>query len=168
MPGIAANDPDAMAEHLATIHWQRGDQPFADRRYSRRHLMHFDGGAVVPGSSSPHSVKLPYSDPAAVDPEEAFVAALASCHMLWFLDLACRAGWIVDDYRDAAVGTLARDAGGKLAMTEVTLRPAVRFAPGRAPDAAEFARLHHQAHEECFIANSVRSEVRCEPALVQT
>ena len=154
-----------MADHFATIHWQRGDQPFVDRRYSRRHLMHFDGGAVLPGSSSPHSVKLPYSDPAAVDPEEAFVAALSSCHMLWFLDLASRAGWVVDDYRDAAVGTLAPDAAGRLAMTLVRLRPAVRFA-GRAPDADEHARLHHAAHEECFIANSVKSELRCEPQIV--
>lgn len=156
-----------MADYHATIHWQRGDQPFGDRRYSRRHLMHFDGGAVVPGSSSPHSVRAPFSDPAAVDPEEAFVAALSSCHMLWFLDIACRAGWVVDDYRDAAVGTMARNSEGKLAMTQVTLRPQVRFAAGRAPDAAEHARLHHEAHAECFIASSVKSELRCEPAIVE-
>jgi len=152
-----------MADYHATIHWERQDQVFTDKRYSRRHLMHFDGGAVVPGSSSPHTVREPYSDPAAVDPEEAFVAALSSCHMLWFLDLACRAGWVVDDYRDEAVGTLAPDADGKLAMTLVTLRPAVRFAGARRPDAAEIERLHHAAHAECFIANSVKSEVRCEP-----
>jgi organic hydroperoxide reductase OsmC/OhrA len=155
-----------MAEYTATIRWERGEQPFTDRRYSRRHEMHFDGGAVVPGSSSPHSVRVPYSDPAAVDPEEAFVAALASCHMLWFLDLACRAGWVVDDYRDDALGTMAKNADGKLAMTLVTLRPAVRFGGERVPDAAEHARLHHQAHEECFIASSVKSEVRCEPLIV--
>jgi len=152
-----------MADYHATIHWERQDQVFTDKRYSRRHLMHFDGGAVVPGSSSPHTVREPYSDPAAVDPEEAFVAALSSCHMLWFLDLACRAGWVVDDYRDEAVGTLAPDADGKLAMTQVTLRPAVRFGGPRRPDAAEIERLHHAAHGECFIANSVKSEVRCEP-----
>lgn len=156
-----------MADYQATIHWQRGDQPFTDRRYSRRHLMHFDGGAVVPGSSSPHSVRVPYSDPAAVDPEEAFVAALSSCHMLWFLDIACRAGWLVDDYRDEAVGTMARNAEGKLAMTQVTLRPVVRFGGGRAPDAAEHARLHHEAHEECFLASSVKSDIRCEPVIVE-
>lgn len=152
-----------MSDHLATVHWQRDGQPFADRRYSRRHLWHFDGGAVVPGSSSPHAVRAPFSDPAAVDPEEAFVASLSSCHMLWFLDLACRAGWVVDDYRDEAVGVLAARADGRLAMTLVTLRPAVRFAGERRPDAAEIARLHHAAHAECFIANSVTSEVRCEP-----
>jgi organic hydroperoxide reductase OsmC/OhrA len=156
-----------MADYQATLHWQRGDQPFTDRRYSRRHLMHFDGGAVVPGSSSPHSVRVPCSDPAAVDPEEAFVAALSSCHMLWFLDIACRAGWLVDDYRDEAVGTMARNAEGKLAMTQVMLRPAVRFGGGRAPDAAEHARLHHEAHEECFIASSVKTDVRCEPVIVE-
>jgi organic hydroperoxide reductase OsmC/OhrA len=156
-----------MDDYFATLHWERGDQPFGDRRYSRRHTMHFDGGAVVPGSSSPHSVRVPMSDPAAVDPEENFVAALASCHMLWFLDIACRAGWIVDDYRDDAVGTLAPNADGKLAMTRVTLRPAVRFGGARRPDATEHARLHHEAHVECFIANSVKTELRCEPSILE-
>jgi organic hydroperoxide reductase OsmC/OhrA len=156
-----------MADYTATIRWSRGDQNFADRRYSRRHEMHFDGGAVVPGSSSPHSVKLPYSDPSAVDPEEAFVASLSSCHMLWFLDLACRAGWIVDAYDDAAAGTMARDASGRMAMTSVTLRPAVRFGGERRPDAAEIERLHHAAHDECYIANSVKTAVRCEPVILE-
>ena len=154
-----------MADYHATIHWERRDQVFSDRRYSRRHSMSFDGGAVVPGSSSPHSVRAPMSDPSAVDPEEAFVASLSSCHMLWFLDIACRAGWVVDDYRDAAVGVMARNAEGKFAMTLLTLHPAVRFGGTRRPDAAEIARLHHEAHAECFIANSVKTEVRCEPVL---
>ena len=153
-----------MADHYATIRWERGNQVFTDRRYSRRYLMQFDGGAVVPGSSSPHSVREPYSDAAAVDPEEAYVAALSSCHMLWFLDIACRAGWQVDDYRDDAVGTLAPDGSGKLVMTVVTLRPVVRFG-GRVPGAAEHARLHHQAHAKCFIANSVKTELRCEASI---
>ena len=152
-----------MADYTATIRWERHDQVFSDRRYSRRHLMEFDGGAVVPGSSSPHSVRLPFSDPSAVDPEETFVASLSSCHMLWFLDIACQAGWVVDDYHDAAVGVMARNAEGKLAMTLVTLRPAVRFGGERRPDAAEIERLHHAAHAECYIASSVKSEVRCEP-----
>lgn len=156
-----------MADYFATLHWARGDQPFTDRRYSRRHTMHFDGGTVVPGSSSPHSVRVPFSDPAAVDPEESFVASLSSCHMLWFLDLACRAGWVVDDYRDEAVGTLAADADGKPAMTVVVLRPAVRFGGGRIPSAAEHERLHHAAHAECYIANSVKTDVRCEPTIVE-
>jgi organic hydroperoxide reductase OsmC/OhrA len=152
-----------MSEFSATIHWQRGDQPFIDKRYSRRHEWRFDGGAVVPGSSSPHAVRVPYSDPAAVDPEEAFVASLSSCHMLWFLDIASRAGWVVDDYRDHALGVMAPNAEGKLAMTLVTLRPAVTFGGDKQPDAAQFDALHHRAHGECFIANSVKSEVRVEP-----
>lgn len=152
-----------MSEYRVEVIWSREGQPFADRRYSRRHRLRFDGGIEVPGSSSPQVVPLPMSDAAAIDPEEAFVASLSACHMLWFLDIACRAGWIVDDYRDAAIGVMARNAEGKLAMTRVTLRPAVRFGGGRAPDAAELARLHHEAHEECFIASSVKTEVVCEP-----
>jgi len=156
-----------MADYTATIHWERLDQVFSDRRYSRRHLMEFDGGAVVPGSSSPHSVRVPFSDPSAVDPEEAFVASLSSCHMLWFLDLACRAGWMVDDYRDAAVGVMSADEAAKMAMTLVTLHPAVRFGGERRPDAAEIERLHHAAHDECYIANSVKTELRCEPIIME-
>ena len=152
-----------MSEHTATVHWQRDAQAFTDKRYSRCHEWRFDGGAVVPGSSSPHVVRVPFSDPTAVDPEEAFVASLSSCHMLWFLDLAYRAGWVVDDYQDDATGTMARNAAGQLAMTVVTLRPAVIFTGDRRPEAAEVDRLHHQAHAECFIANSVKTELRCEP-----
>jgi organic hydroperoxide reductase OsmC/OhrA len=151
-----------MADYTAQVHWQRQQQTFTDQRYSRRHLWLFDGGQEVPGSSSTHSVPLPYSDPAAVDPEEAFVASVSSCHMLWFLSLAAQAGWTVDDYLDDAVGTMARDANGRMAITVVALRPAIRFA-GNQPSAAELAGLHHTAHERCYIANSVRSEVRVEP-----
>jgi organic hydroperoxide reductase OsmC/OhrA len=154
-----------MSETTATVHWQRDAQAFTDQRYSRRHRWHFDGGAEVAGSSSPHAVRVPYSDPTAVDPEEAFVASLSSCHMLWFLDIACRAGWVVDEYRDQALGVLARNAQGQLAITLVTLRPAVTFGGETRPDAVELSRLHHQAHAECFIANSVKSEVRCEPVM---
>jgi organic hydroperoxide reductase OsmC/OhrA len=155
-----------MSDHVytATTVWARGDQPFSDRKYSRRHDIHFDGGHVMPASSSPLSVRVPYSDPGGVDPEEAFVASISSCHMLWFLDIACRAGWVVDGYRDEASGVMARNAQGQLAVTLVTLRPAVRFA-GRQPSREEHEHLHHRAHEECFIANSVKSEVRCEPVM---
>jgi organic hydroperoxide reductase OsmC/OhrA len=156
-----------MSVYTATIAWQRAGQPFTDRRYSRAHQWQFDGGLTVPGSSSPSVVPLPMSDASAVDPEEAFVAALSSCHLLWFLDIACRAGWVVDSYHDPASGVLARDAQGRLAMTVVTLRPAVRFAGDRRPDAAEIHRLHEAAHDACFIANSVRTEVRCEPVLLE-
>ena len=154
-----------MSDHTATVLWHRGSQPFTDKRYSRRHEWRFDGGAVVAGSSSPHSVRVPFSDPAAVDPEEAFVASLSSCHMLWCLDIAARAGWVVDEYRDEALGVLAHGGDGKLAMTLVTLRPAVKFGGDKLPDAAQLSQLHHQAHTECFIANSVKSEVRCEPII---
>jgi organic hydroperoxide reductase OsmC/OhrA len=152
-----------MSRYAAHVLWSRGDQPFTDRRYSRAHRLRFDGGVELAGSSSPQVVPLPYSDASAVDPEELFVAALSSCHMLWFLDLACRAGWCVDHYEDAAEGTLARDAEGRQAMTEVVLRPAVRFAGPRQPDGVEIARMHHAAHEACFIANSVRTDVSVLP-----
>lgn len=152
-----------MSTYSATIAWQRGQQAFSDHRYSRRHAWQFDGGAEVAASSSPQVVALPMSDAAAVDPEEAFVASLSSCHLLWFLDLAARAGWVVDDYCDAASGVLARNGAGQLAMTVVTLRPRVRFTGDRQPDEAEVRRLHHAAHRHCFIANSVKSELLCEP-----
>jgi organic hydroperoxide reductase OsmC/OhrA len=151
-----------LSEHTATVEWVRGDQPFTDNRYSRAHDWSFDGGAVVRGSSAPTSVPLPMSDPAAVDPEEAFVAALSSCHMLFFLAFAAKAGFIVDRYRDAAVGVLGRDESGKTSMTLVTLRPAVSFG-GETPDAAALTDLHHRAHAACYIANSIRAEVRIEP-----
>jgi len=154
-----------MPDFSAQVLWQRHGQTFTDNRYQRRHEWRFDGGTVVAASSSPHSVPLPWSDPSAVDPEEAFVAALSSCHMLWFLHLAAKAGWVVDSYRDDAVGTMDRNAEGRLAMTRVTLRPAVRFDGPRRPDADTLAHLHHQAHEQCYIANSVKTEVRCEPML---
>ena len=151
-----------MHEYTAQIHWQRQGAAFTDKRYSRGHEWHFDGGVTVLGSSSPLSVRVPFSVAAAVDPEEAFVAALSSCHMLWFLDIAARAGWVVDDYCDDAVGVMTANAQGKPWMSLVTLRPRIVFAGDTQPDAAEVARLHHVAHEECYIANSVRSEVRVE------
>lgn len=144
--------------HSATIAWQRAGSNFTDRRYSRAHRWSFDGGASVPASSSPHVVRLPFSDPAAVDPEEAFVAALSSCHMLWFLDLAAQAGHVVEDYEDHAKGFMSKNASGKEWVARVELAPRVRFA-GNAPDAAALAALHHRAHEECYLANSVKTEV---------
>ena len=151
--------------HTALIRWDIGDSDFLGKRYSRAHTWRFDGGAVVPASSSPHVVPLPMSDASAVDPEEAFVASLASCHMLWFLDLASRAGYAIASYEDAADGRMGRNATGKLVVDLVTLRPRVRVTGARVPDAATLAALHHQAHEECFLANSVRCEIRCEPVL---
>ena len=151
--------------HTATIRWQLADGDFLGKRYSRAHTWTFDGGVVVPASSSPHVVPVPMSDTGAVDPEEAFVAALSSCHMLWFLDIAARAGYAVESYEDAADGHMGRNAAGKLVVDVVTLRPRTRFTGARVPDVAALAALHHEAHEECFLANSVRCEIRCEPVL---
>lgn len=153
-----------MSEYSATILWQRNDEAFIDRRYSRAHLWQFDGGAQIPASPSPQLVPAPMSVEANVDPEEAFVAALASCHMLFFLDLCARRKLVVDQYTDRAVGILARNEAGKLAMTRVTLRPRVGFSATTQPSADELADLHDQAHELCFIANSVKTEVTTELA----
>jgi organic hydroperoxide reductase OsmC/OhrA len=149
-----------MAKHDALIEW-RSDGNFASGRYSRAHQWRFDGGAVVPGSSSPSVVPPPMSDPAAVDPEEALVAAASSCHMLWFLSLAHDAGFEVESYRDAASGEMGKDDRGRTAIRTIRLRPAIVFA-GREPSPEELAQLHHEAHEKCFIANSLRSEVLVE------
>jgi organic hydroperoxide reductase OsmC/OhrA len=153
-----------MAEYQATIDWERNGAEFVDNRYSRGHLWEFDGGVRVPASASPHVVPHPYSVAAAVDPEEAFVAALSSCHMLWFLSIAAKRGFVVDRYRDTAVGTMGRDGEGRLAMLDVTLRPSVTFSGTKQPSAAEVDALHHAAHAECFIASSVKTRVHCEPA----
>ena len=156
-----------MSTYHATVRWTRGSDAFAGYKYSRGHEWVFDEGVVVPASASPQVVRAPYSVTAAVDPEEAFCAALASCHMLFFLAYAAKAGYIVDSYTDPVSGVLAKNAQGKEVMTHVTLRPAVAF-QGRAPDAAEYAALHHRAHEDCYIANSVRSEVALEPTFSVT
>jgi len=152
-----------MHTYTATVTWSRGEQAFTDGKYSRAHRWRFDGGVDVPASSSPQVVRPPLSDEAAVDPEEAFVAALSSCHMLFFIDFARRAGFRIDRYEDQAEGIMAQDAEGRTAMTVVTLRPAIAFSGERLPTAEEIEALHHKSHEACFIANSVRSEVRIEP-----
>ncbi|UTH74759.1 OsmC family protein [Chromobacterium sp. IIBBL 290-4] len=155
-----------MAQHLAEVIWQRGEQDFLDRRYSRSHVLRFDGGVEVKGSSSPHVVPLPYSDAAAVDPEEAFIAALSACHMLWFLDLAARAGFRVDRYHDEAVGEMGRDDKGKAWVAKAALHPATAFSGDKQPTLEQLQQLHHTAHEECFIANSVKTEIVCHPKLI--
>ncbi|SME99277.1 OsmC family protein [Pseudogulbenkiania subflava] len=152
-----------MAQYTAEVLWQRGEQDFLGNRYSRRHVLRFDGGVEVPGSSSPHVVPVPMSDASAVDPEEAFVSSLSSCHMLWFLSIAAKRKFCVDRYFDAAVGVMEKNVAGKMAMTVVTLRPEVTFSGERVPTRQELDAMHHEAHEECFIANSVKTEVRCEP-----
>lgn len=152
-----------MSTYFATILWQRNGAAFTDQRYSRAHVMQFDGGAEVAGSSSPHAVPVPYSDAAAVDPEEAFVASLSSCHMLWFLAIAAERGFRVDRYEDRASGTMAKNARGKLAIVRVELRPDARFSGARRPTRDDLVAMHERAHEECFLANSVASEIVCEP-----
>jgi organic hydroperoxide reductase OsmC/OhrA len=152
-----------MPEYKSVVVWSRDGAAFTDNRYSRSHRWLFDGGVEVPASSSPHAVPLPLSVAAAVDPEEAFVVSLSSCHMLWFLSIAAKRGFLVESYRDEAVGVMAKDASGKLAMTRVTLRPAVEFGGERQPTADEVVALHDEAHEQCYIAHSVKTDVRCEP-----
>ena len=151
-----------MSKYVATIHWAlKPDEAFLDGRYSRAHRWSFDGGADVPASSSPSVVRVPFSDPAGVDPEEALVASLSSCHMLFFLDFAKQAKFVVEAYEDAAEGVMEKGADGRVRMTRVTLRPLIRFGE-RAPTEAELAAIHHRAHEACYIANSVTTEVTVE------
>jgi len=152
-----------MTRYTAEVLWLRNEGDFAGNRYSRRHLLRFDGGLEVPGSSSPHVVPLPMSDASALDPEEAFVSSLSSCHMLWFLSIAAKRKFCVDRYFDAAEGVMEKNSEGKVAMTRVTLRPDVTFSGDRPPTREELDRLHHEAHDACFIANSVKTEVRCAP-----
>lgn len=153
-----------MNTHLAHVEWQRGSARFTDNRYSRVHAWIFDGGARIAASSSPHVVRVPLSDPTLVDPEEAFVASLASCHMLWFLSIAAARGWTVDDYSDDAFGHMGTDGNGREMVAEVVLRPRVRFA-GAAPMPDEFHAAHAEAHDNCFLANSVRTRVVHEPVI---
>jgi organic hydroperoxide reductase OsmC/OhrA len=152
-----------MSNYTAAIRWMReSEERFVDGRYSRAHEWRFDGGAVVPASSSPSVVRLPFSDPAGVDPEEALVASLSSCHMLFFLDFAKRGGFVVDSYEDNAEGVMAPRADGRVAMTRVTLKPRIMFSGEKRPTAAEVEAIHHHAHHECYIANSVTAEIRVE------
>ncbi len=143
----------------ATVRWRlRPDERFVDGRYSRAHEWLFDGGARVLASSSPHVVKLPFSDPAGVDPEEAFLAAISSCHMLFFLGYAAQRGFVVATYDDRAISVMSKD-GTREWMAKVTLHPDVEFAGDKRPTSLEVETLHHQAHADCYIANSVKSEI---------
>jgi organic hydroperoxide reductase OsmC/OhrA len=152
-----------MSAHSANISWRRDGATFTDNRYSRAHVWRFDGGTEVPASASPAVVPLPLSDPRGVDPEEAFVASLSSCHMLWFLSIAAQQGYCVDAYDDAAEGSMGPDADGRMAMLAVTLRPCARFSGARLPSLDQLEALHRSAHTQCFIANSVRTVVEVVP-----
>ncbi|HLP08899.1 MAG TPA: OsmC family protein [Opitutaceae bacterium] len=151
-----------MATFTATVYWRRDGAAFLDNRYSRKHEWTFDGGVRVAASASPDVVPLPLSVAEAVDPEEAFVASLSSCHMLWFLSIAAKRGFRVDSYVDEAVGEMGTNEAGRLAVTKVTLRPKTVFSGERIPSAEELTAVHHAAHEACFIANSVKTQVLCE------
>ncbi len=155
-----------MSQYTAQVVWKRqASEPFMDNKYSRAHIWRFDGGAEVPASAAPAVVKPPMSDPAGVDPEEALVASLSSCHMLTFLYVAARKGFVIDEYTDDAIGVLEKNEAGRLAMTRVTLRPEVRFAGEKRPTSNELDAMHHQAHDQCIIASSVKTEVLVEPKL---
>jgi organic hydroperoxide reductase OsmC/OhrA len=151
-----------MHRYEARISWTRDGARFTDNRYGRGHEWSFDGG--VKASASPSVVPLPYSVADAVDPEEALVAAASSCHMLSFLFIAAKRGFVVDNYVDDAFGVMEKNAGGKLFISRITLRPEIQFSGESIPTDAQLQSLHHAAHEECFIANSLKSKVVIEPA----
>jgi organic hydroperoxide reductase OsmC/OhrA len=154
-----------MSQHLATIRWTRSGPDFAKGKYSREHTWTFDGGVTVPASPSPAVVPAPWSNPASVDPEEAFVASIASCHMLTFLWLASREGFQADRYDDNSVGVMTKNDRGVPWVSAVTLRPRIAWSGEKLPAPAEVESLHRRAHEECFIANSVKTEITVEPAV---
>lgn len=147
-----------MSEHRATIRWKYSGSDFVRGRYSREHVWTFDGGITVAASPSPSVVPAPYSNPANVDPEEAFVAAVSSCHMLTYLYVASRAGFAIDSYIDEAVGVMTKNESGHFWVSKVTLHPNIQYS-GTPPTAVQARDLHHQAHEQCFIANSIKTEV---------
>jgi phosphonatase-like hydrolase len=150
--------------HTVTVRWQRGaHEPFVDGKYLRKHFWKFDGGVEVPASASPHVVPMPFSDPSGIDPEEAFVASLSSCHMLFVLSIAASRKLLVESYVDNAEGILEKDGNGRLAMTRVTLRPRVTFGETTRVSGEQLGEIHHLAHEKCFIANSVKTVVTVEP-----
>ena len=151
-----------MSEYQVTVRWQRqAKETFTNNKYSRAHEWIFDGGAVVPASSAHQIVPLPYSVAENVDPEEAFVASLSSCHMLFFLSIAAKNKFVVDQYSDDAIGILAKNEAGQQAMTEVRLRPKISFS-GEEPSTEQMEKFHHLSHELCFIANSVKTKVTVE------
>jgi organic hydroperoxide reductase OsmC/OhrA len=154
-----------MHNYEAKVSWTRGaSEKFTDNRYSRAHQWAFDSGITVRASSSPSVVPLPLSVADAVDPEEALVASTSSCHMLYFLFFAAKKGFVIDSYVDNASVVLEKNAAGKMSMSRITLRPSITFA-GPSPSQADLDALHHAAHEECFIANSLKSEIVVEPVV---
>lgn len=148
-----------MSEYYVKVAWYRGGQCFTDNRYSRAHTWDFDGGLTVPASPSPHVVPPPMSVEESVDPEEAFVASLSSCHMLFFLSIAAKRGFVVDEYMDEPIGIMDKDESGKMAMVKVTLKPEIKFSGEKQPTFEQQEKMHHLAHDLCFIANSVKTKI---------
>jgi organic hydroperoxide reductase OsmC/OhrA len=153
-----------MSEHKAKILWTHSQGDFLKGTYSREHSWTFDGGVTVPASSSPAAVRIPFSNPANVDPEEAFVASLSSCHMLTYLFIASRKGFEISSYEDEAVGLMTKNEHGNLWVSSVVLHPRIAYSGTKTPTREEEDQMHHAAHEQCFIANSVKTEVRVESA----
>lgn len=149
-----------MSTYFAQINWSKSDdEVYIDNKYSRGHTWSFDGGVTVPASSSPHVVPLPYSVEANVDPEEAFIASISSCHMLFFLSIAAKNKLVIESYEDKAEGIMEKDTQGNISITKVTLKPKVVFAAHTQPAYELLEKIHHQAHQQCFIANSVKAEI---------
>ena len=148
-----------MSEHKATISWKRTSEEFLKGKFSREHSWKFDGGLTVPASPSPSVVPMPYSNPANIDPEEAYVASISSCHMLTFLFFAAKQGFQVDSYEDEAVGVMAKNEKGVAWVSTVTLNPKINYSGAKLPSAGEVEHLHHLAHGQCFIANSIKTTV---------
>lgn len=162
--GTSHHDSKKMSTYIATIRWQNTGLDFLNRCYSREHTIHVDGGAVVHGSPSPLIVPAPWSNASAVDPEEAFVASVASCHMLWFLHVAVDAGFEAASYKDQAVGEMTKNMQGKQWISRVSLHPDIQWLGEKHPTANEVEHLHRQAHDECFIANSIKTKITiCKP-----
>jgi organic hydroperoxide reductase OsmC/OhrA len=150
-----------MSEHKATVHWEKSsaNEDFLKGKFSREHTWTFDGGVTVPASASPSVVRAPFSNPANVDPEEAFVASISSCHMLTFVYVAMRQGFVIERYEDEAVGVMTPNEAGVPWVSLVTLHPEIVYGGEKRPTPEEIAHLHHLAHEQCFIANSVKTQI---------
>ena len=157
-----------MSKYIVAIIWERNGAIFTDNKYNRSHHWEFDGGQVIPASSSPQVVPTPFSDPSVVDPEEAFIASISSCHMLWFLSIAAKRGFIVDHYNDEAEGLMESNEENQLAITNVRLRPHIKYLNKSAPSIEENAKMHHTAHKKCFIANSVRTTIDVDSSMSTT
>lgn len=148
-----------MSEHTATIKWRRNQATFIDNKYSREHIWQFDGGVEISASASSQVVPVPYSNPNYIDPEEAFVASISSCHMLWFLAIAAKKKFVVENYRDRAVGLMAKNKEGKLAIIKIELYPKISFTDDKLPTEKQIGQMHQEAHYNCFLANSVKTEI---------